>query len=236
MENRFIDRLLNSSNTIEFVIIFIILTILTFFKKRILNFVRAVISNFSFNIEYKNEADRIRGLKYHDIFRTIERVRIITNKHKFYHRDGIDTTKSAMFKDFMSFKLDAIKHHFIILIQKSNEAKDNDHLKGLCFDAVTAVTKEYLNKTKIHFLESGISVKDADYVIDLFERWRLETITSVQYRINSVFSSKFHTSKYENLLAVLELVSMAIDLIPKDGIGAFESFNGKFKNIDYNNK
>jgi len=233
METKFIDRLLNSSNTIEFVIIFIFLAVLTFFKKRILKAVTTVINNFSVSFEYKNEADRIKGLKYHDIFRTIERVRIITNKQKFFHRDGIDTTKSEMFKDFMAFKLDAIKYHFNILIEKTAETKDNDHLKALCFDAVTETSTEYLNKTKIHFLESGISGKDADYVIDLFERWRLETITSVQHRINSVFSSKFHTTRYENLLAVLELVSMAIDLIPKDGIGAFDSFNGKFKNIEY---
>tara|TARA_R110002049_G_scaffold18095_7_gene69594 strand:- start:644 stop:1351 length:708 start_codon:yes stop_codon:yes gene_type:complete len=233
METKFIDRLLNSGSTIEFVIIFIFLAVLTFFKKRILNFVRTVISNFSLSIEYKSEIDRIKGLRHHDIFRSIERVRIVTNKHKFYHREGLDVTKSAMFKDFMTFKLDAIKHHFTALIHKAAVANDNDHVKALCFDAVTETSTEYLNKTKIHFLESGISGKDADYVIDLFERWRLETITSVQHRINSVFSSKFHTTRYENLLAVLELISMAIDLIPKDGIGAFESFNGKFKNIEY---
>ena len=233
METKFIDRLLNSSNAIEFVIIFIFLTVLTFFKKRIFKLVSTVINNFSVSFEYKNEAARIKGLKYHDIFRTIERVRIITNKQKFFHRDGIDTTKSAMFNDFMTFKLDAIKYHFNILIEKTAETKDNDHLKALCFDAVTETSTEYLNKTKIHFLEAGISGKDADYVIDLFERWRLETITSVQHRINSVFSSKFHTTRYENVLAVLELISMAIDLIPKDGIGAFDSFNGKFKNIEY---
>ena len=139
-----------------------------------------------------------------------------------------------MFNDFMDFKLDAISKHFSILISKAAYAEDMEELKGLCFDTVTVATKNYLNKTKIHFLECGISNKDADYVIDLFERWRLETITSVQNRINSVFSSKYHQSKYENLLAVLELISMAIDLIPKDGIGAFNSFNGKFKNIKYN--
>lgn len=235
MENRFIDRLLNSSSTIEVALVIILFAAITFFKKKIRQFLLSAINSFSLSLEWKSERDKIKGLKYHDIFRTIERVRIVTNKTKFYHREGLDVTKSAMFKDFMSFKLDAIKYHFNILIQKASEAKDNDHLKALCFDAVTEATQEYLHKTKAHFLEKGISVKDADYVIDLFERWRLETITSVQHRINSVFSSKFHTNRYENLLAVLELISMAIDLIPKDGIGAFESFNGKFKNIEYNN-
>ena len=236
MENRFIDRLLSSGSTIEAAIVLIVFTITYFLRKKILQSIIAIKSNLSLSIKYQNETDKIKELRHHDIFRTIERVRIVTNKHKFYHREGLDVTKSAMFKDFMSFKLDAIKHHFGDLILKASDAKDNHHLKSLCFDAVTAATKEYLNATKIHFLEAGISIKDADYVIDLFERWRLETITSVQHRINSVFSSKYHETRYENLLAVLELISMAIDLIPKDGIGAFESFNGKFKNIEYNNK
>lgn len=235
MEDKYINHLLSSGSYLEIAVGIIIFTILAFFKNKIREFLLKVLNSFHLSLRWKSERDHIKGLKYHDIFRTIERVRIITNKHKFYHRDGIDTTKSAMFRDFMSFKLDAINTHFEILIQKAATANDNDHLKALCFDAVTETTTEYLHKTKAHFLESGISVKDADYVIDLFERWRLETINSVQYRINSVFSSKFHKNKYENLLAVLELISMAIDLIPKDGIGAFDSFNGKFKNIEYNN-
>lgn len=236
MEDRFINRLLNSSSTIEVAIVFLVFTAIAFLRKKIADLILSIWNNFSLSLDFKNESKQIRELRHHDIFRTIERVRIITNKHKFYHGEDLDVTKSEMFKDFMSFKLNFIAYHFKILIDKAADAKDNEHLKALCFDAVTIATKDYLNRTKAHFLESGISVKDADYVTDLFERWRLETITSVQNRINSVFSSKFHKSKYENLLAVLELISMAIDLIPKDGIGAFNSFNGKFKNIEYNNK
>jgi hypothetical protein len=235
MEEKLIERLLNSHNVWESAIVVLGAALLAFFRKRLYFFLINLKGRISFKLEFEDEKTKILGLKSHDIFRTIERVRTVTSTHKFHHSDGIDETKTHMFKDFMNFKLDAISIEFSKLISKAAYAEDMEDVKGLCFDAVTIATKQYLNETKIHFLESGISNKDANYVIDLFERWRLETITSVQNRINSVFSSKYHNTKYDNLLAVLELISMAIDLIPKDGIGAFNSFNGKFKNIKYKN-
>lgn len=206
------------------------------FRKTIASMIISFKDRFKFSVDLESDSRKLKSLEHHDIFRTIDRVKRVCRRHKFYHNEGIDNTKTSMFKDFMTFKLDSIKVEFKKLVADSQKAKDNEHLKSMCFDAVIITTQNYLNKTKVHFLENGISVKDADYVINLFEEWRMETITSVQNRINSVFSSKYHKTRYENLLAVLELISMAIDLIPKDGIGAFNSFNGKFKNIEYKNK
>ena len=69
--------------------------------------------------------------------------------------------------------------------------------------------------------------------VDTFERWRMGTVQTVEGRVSSIFSSNFHKTKYENLLAVFEVVSMAIALIPKDGVGAFNAINGKFKDLQY---
>lgn len=236
MEDQIIDRILSSSNGWEIIVLLTIAFAIGIFRFKLQELSNALYDNVKQNLLYKREKKKIESLEYHDIFRTIERVRKICSKTRFYCGKEVDNTKSQMFADFMDFKLDSIRDNFKLLIDEAPNAKDNDHLKEMCYDAVGNSIVEYVEKTRVHFIKKGISYKDADYVVDLFERWRLETVTSVQNRINSVYSSKFHKTKYENLLAVLELISMAIDLIPKDGIAAFNSFNGKFKNINYNSE
>ena len=92
MENRFIDRLLNSGSTLEAAIVLMVFAITYFLRKKILQLILSVKDNLSLSLKYESEKEKIRELKHHDIFRTIERVRIITNKHKFYHREGLDAT------------------------------------------------------------------------------------------------------------------------------------------------
>ena len=224
---------MRAGNTYELIIALVLIILIGFFRKKLSEYLMSVYGSLQFNVSYKESPKNLRSLKHHDIFKTIERVRRICSKHRFYCAREYDATKSQMFSDFMDFKLNAIKSNFKKLIDKAPDAVDNDHLKDMCFEAVGDSITEYIEATRVHFVKKGISYKDADYVVDLFERWRLETVISVQNRINSVFASKYHQNKFQNLLAVLELISMAIDLIPKDGIAAFNSFNGKFKSIKY---
>ncbi len=178
--------------------------------------------------------NRILSLLKHDIFMVIEDTRTACRHTKFYTHRKLDVTKTQMFVDFMNFKLDAIKKQFKLLINKAVDCEDNDCLRRDVIKAMYDAIDEYTEQTRVHFYKKGVPYDQADNCVDVFERWRLETVSSVSIRIDSVFSSKFHKSKYENLLAVLELISMAIALIPKDGVGAFNSINGKFKDINYN--
>ena len=176
---------------------------------------------------------RIKELIYHDMFRSISDVRIKTRKAKF-HTDGeLDVTKGRMFADFMDFKLNAVEKAFISVIKKAQEAKSDEHLMNLIIDAVRDSVKEYMIRTENHFLRKGIPLADANYAINIFEEWRVETINSVRNEIKNIFASDFHKGKYQKLLAVLQVISMAISLIPKDGKMAFNSMNGKFKTIKY---
>ena len=186
------------------------------------------------NVLYKNSIkQRIASLHKHDIFQVIESTRGACKHTKFYTSKKFDSTKTSMFVDFMNFKLDSIAKGFGDLIDRTNDFKDNTELKNAIVDTMGKIIVEYTEQTRIHFYKKGIPVEDADMAVDTFEKWRLDTVTSVGGRIQGVFSSNFHKTKYENLLAVLELVSMAIALIPKDGVGAFNSINGKFKDIKY---
>jgi len=179
------------------------------------------------------ENEAIKELQYHDVFDTIKDVRKLTDKVVFYTDGELDVTKGRMFSDFMNYKLDAVRNAFLHVITKAVKARNHDHLKSIIQDAVGNSIREYMLKTENHFLRSGVPLQDSKYAIELFEEWREETIKSVKNEIQNIFASNFHKTKYEKLLAVLQIISMAISLIPKDGKAAFNSMNGKFKEIKY---
>jgi hypothetical protein len=189
-----------------------------------------MLKSYVFN---NRENKRIKTLRYHDMFRTINTVRTETSKAQFYTDGELDVTKGRMFSDFMDFKLNAVSIAFLDVIERAVDARNDDHLKNMIIDAVTDSVKAYVLRTENHFLRKGIPIDDARYAVNVFEEWRVETIKSVSNEIKNVFSSEFHKGKYEKLLAVLQIISMAISLIPKDGKMAFNSMNGKFKKIKY---
>jgi hypothetical protein len=98
---------------------------------------------------------------------------------------------------------------------------------------LVVIVENYCDKAERHLIDKGLSKVDAEYVVDLFEQWRSETRASINSRINAIFASSFHQTGFSRTLAVFELISVSVSLIPKDGIRSFESMNGKFKTISY---
>lgn len=232
MEQQIIDVLLNGSIT-KLILIVLILSLLTVFKSGVTQYVQGAFSKLKSIIYRKRNANKIKQLQYHDMFKVIDQVRNQLKHQKFYCDKELDATKTQMFVDFMNFKLDAVRDSFIILINKAIDSKDNDMLKNQVFDAIYGSIEIYTEQTEIHFVKSGVPYTDAVYTVELFERWRLDTVGAIGKQINSIFASNYHKTKFENLLAVLEIISIAIALIPKDGVAAFNSMNGKFMTIKY---
>ena len=203
------------------------------FKEKCVGLLSEIKDSIS-NVLFKNRIEqRILSLHDHDMFGLIEQVRLECKHTKFYTSKKFDATKSEMFVDFMNFKLDSIAKGFGDLIDRTNSIENNTELKREIGRTMGKIITEYTEETRIHFYKKGIPVKDADMAVDTFERWRMGTVQTVEGRVSSIFSSNFHKTKYENLLAVFEVVSMAIALIPKDGVGAFNAINGKFKDLQY---
>ena len=98
-------------------------------------------------------------------------------------------------------------------------------------DNISEIVKEYCRNTLDDFIANGISYSDASYIVELFEKWRQLTVQSLGARINGIFSSQFHYTRFDKLLASLEVMSMAIELITKDGVGAFDEMNGVFEKV-----
>jgi hypothetical protein len=179
---------------------------------------------------------KILRLKYHMMFRVIETTRARIKHQKFYNNKEFDSTKSQMFVDFMNFKLDTVRDEFQDLILQAAKSVDNDMLKDQVYNTMTNTVKVYISKTKMCFIEKGIPYDDATEIITLFEKWREETITVISNEITNIFASSYHSTKYENLLAVLGAISIAIALIPKDGVAAFNAINGKFMETKYKDR
>lgn len=178
---------------------------------------------------------KFEALKAHDIFNVIEEVRALTKFHEFEN----DTVKSKVFHDFMNIMLDEIRGQFKAVILQINElekGKDElsrDELKQIILKTLVIIVETYCKKAEQHFIKKGISKTDSHYIVSLFEEWRSETRASINSRVNAIFASSFHQTNFARTLAVLELISVSVNLIPKDGIRSFEQMNGKLKSIKY---
>ena len=173
-------------------------------------------------------------LNAHDLFNVIEGVRSSIKFHRFSN----DDVKTEVFHDFINIMLDEIKNSLKVLIVQVNildslhDAK-RDELKQVIMSKLSSVVENYCKDAEVHFINKGLPRKDAEYVVALFEEWRGETRRSINDRINAIFASSFHQTNFARTLAVYELISVSVSLIPKDGIRSFEQMNGRLKNIKY---
>lgn len=110
---------------------------------------------------------------------------------------------------------------------------NRDKLKKLILDEQNYMHQEYIKAIKVEWDLKGISPQNVEYVIHLFEKFRYDVIVSFEYRINSIFGNSYNKNNFDIMLAVFEIWSMGIDLLPRDMTTTFESINGHFKDIKY---
>jgi hypothetical protein len=176
-------------------------------------------------------------LSYHDLFSVIFEVKSAIKRYHFAEEDGGET-KTRIFHDFLNIMLNEIFENMKQLIQTisaQHKAGDvsRDELKQTIRKSLNVIVDNYCMKGEHHLIDKGLTKADATYVVELFENWRSETRASINSRIDAMFASSFHTTNFQRTLAVYELISVSVSLIPKDGIRSFKEMNGKFKTIQY---
>lgn len=184
-------------------------------------------------IKINKQPKDIEKLKDHDIFSTCSRVKTEVHLMKFYSDGEFDATKTRMCGDFAKHKVEVCSKRIEEFISDKLINLNKDALKKLIFALQTTMHEEYVAKIKTDWLSKGIPQEDVDYVILLFEKFRYDVIVSFENRINSIFGSTYHRDNFDRVLAVLEMWSMGIDLLPKDMLTTFETLNGRFKEINY---
>ena len=196
------------------------------FRKSVPNWIDMILKR-------KKEEKHINKLKDHDIFSTCARVKTEVHLMKYYTDGEYDATKTRMCGDFARHKVEVCSKRIEEFVSDDLFKLNPDALKKLIFALQTAMHEEYVAKIKTDWLSKGIPQEDVDYVIMLFEKFRYDVIMSFENRINAIFGSTYHRDNFDRVLAVLEMWSMGIDLLPKDMLTTFETLNGKFKKIKY---
>lgn len=223
-----IDSILNSKLSPIMIFILVILAIILYYFHKPL---QEILNNISFK---KTKKQDIKSLKSHDIFPTLQRVKQEALFLKFYSHGKYDETKSRMSADFVRFKCDVCYEKFENFLDTDINKLSNDTLKQEVLTTMWDMHNEYVRQIKEHWIDKGITKKEVDYVIELFERFRHDVVVSFQHRIDSIFACEHYDNNFEKILATYNVFAMGIDLLPKDLLTTFENINGRFTNIIYN--
>jgi hypothetical protein len=194
------------------------------------------VKNFEWNKLFgrKKRMKKIELLKDHDLFNVIERVKGQVRLKKFYTSGKFDKVKSKMFYDFLAIYLNRTRDMYKdFLLNPALSEMGSDSLKAEVFTLMNESRKASSEEVIKKFLDKNLNPDDVDYVVMLFEQWRNETYEAVNTRISGIFSSDFHSTNFERLLACFEILSMSIGLITKDGFESFEKLNGRFQHLNY---
>lgn len=234
--NALVNKLSNLSPLLTFIVIVLAITMYLFkdvISKKIQDYkLRKNCNSTTEDGQYDFE-----DLSYHDLFSVIFEVKSAIKRYHFDEEDGGET-KTRIFHDFLNIMLNEIFENMKQLIQTisaQHKAGDvsRDELKQTIRKALNVIVDNYCMKGEHHLIDKGLTKRDATYVVELFENWRSETRASINSRIDAMFASSFHTNNFQRTLAVYELISVSVSLIPKDGIRSFKEMNGKFKTIQY---
>jgi hypothetical protein len=229
----FVDKFGNLPPILAFVVM-VLLIVSYFFKDAISNKIKEYKLQRNGGGECENDLYRFEDLHSHDVFNVIFEVKSLVKFHQFTG----DEVKTKVFHDFLNIMLEEIHQNMkklivMIAVQHKNGEVSRDELKQIIRKVLNTIVDNYCLKGERHLIDKGLTKKDAAYVVELFEKWRNETRASINSRIDAIFASSFHTTNFHRTLAVYELISVSVSLIPKDGIRSFESMNGKFKTIQY---
>ena len=184
--------------------------------------------------KFKAKKDRnIKDLVNHDLFNTLQRVKVEVKNMKFYSHGIYDSVKTKMCYDFTIFKTEVCHARFYSFLERNLDSMTIDELKREILEEMNEMHVEYINKTTTHWLSKGLDVDDVEYIVELFEKFRFDVVQSFANRIDAIFSTSYHDSNFKKMLACYDMFAMGVDLLPKDMQTTFESLNGRFTNLSY---
>jgi len=213
---------------LTFIFIFLIMALIL--KGR----VNTLFNRFLNNIANKSNDRKISEFIHHDVFNTLNTVVYEVKLQQYYTKGEYDSVKTKMCYDFVSKKSSVCRAHMVELIKRKDiDTMRVDRLKNVILTAQNRMHSEYITRITDLWLQKKIEKEDVDYIVFQFEKFRYDVVNSFSHRIEAIFSSSFHKTNYDRVLAVFDMWAMGIDLLPKDMKVTFENLNGKFKDIDY---
>lgn len=176
---------------------------------------------------------KVKKLEYHRFFNVCDDMEGKIKNMKFYTDGKIDTAKTKIMHKLIELKVCSMKNKFKELLN-TNGIDDWDvyQLNYEVKKTLSEVVKDYNSKCELELIKWGVSEKDAKYIIQEYEDYRMTIVEGFIDSIDSIISNPDYINNFDKVNTTLELCALATSVIPRDVRSVFEAVNGRFKNYD----
>ena len=229
-----VQEIVKAASGLPSVMLFtLLLTVFFFwvFKKGI----AAKIGNMKIpNMFKKKKMDR---LLMHDFFMVCDDISNKVKTMDFREDDDPDDNrypiKTKLLRILIERKMEVVKEDVIIFLKQEGIDKfDSNEIKFKFKTTLGALVDRYNQDCYKIFIEMGISHEDAWYFINRYEAYRTDCIEGFVDRLDSIATNQDYSSNFDKLIAILELCSLAMAIIPRDIMSVYTLINGRFKKYD----
>ena len=141
--------------------------------------------------------------------------------------------KTKLLRILIERKMEVVKEDVIIFLKQEGIDKfDSNEIKFKFKTTLGALVDRYNQDCYKIFIEMGISHEDAWYFINRYEAYRTDCIEGFVDRLDSIATNQDYSSNFDKLIAILELCSLAMAIIPRDIMSVYTLINGRFKKYD----
>lgn len=169
-------------------------------------------------------------VKYHDIFNLIDKIKTKINAIQYTTHGEYDISKTILIAKLINNQLDITHTVLMCLINKEGiDNIDNQQLKFEVIGAIKNANQRYNEQSKLEFLEMGVSLKDVDFLLDEYAKFRDDVFEGFIDRVESISSNNVYTTNFHRISASFEVIAMGLHLIARDSIYTCSQINGRFK-------
>lgn len=172
----------------------------------------------------------IKDLLHHDFFITLNDLDSRIRQIDFSDKAPLNRVKRTMMIKLMDYKVKSIKKHFNELINDENISDLPEQVfKFKVIEKIRCLIGEYNDEAIDYYInEMNITREDANFFVNSYESYRTTIIESFVNRIESICVSNSYSSNYERMLALFEILTVAIEVIPRDIKSLYSIINGRY--------
>ena len=183
----------------------------------------------------KLDEKKMENLLYHDFFISLSEVSAKVEKIDFSKENELNNFKRKMMIHLIKFKTISIEKHFKkILKDKEINSISSQEFKFKVIGSINILIAEYNKQAIDLFVNMGVSVEDPEFFVNSYELYRKTIIDSFVNRLESITISKQYHNNYERMLAMFEVLTVAVEVIPRDVESLYFIINGRYDK--YNKK
>ena len=177
----------------------------------------------------------ISQLKKHDFFNILGEINFKILQVDFTHNRNLNEFKRDMMIILISLKMKSIESAFLDILNTKNLDKlSSQDFKFLVIKSIQSLIEDYNKKAVDEFIKKGVNYIDSTYFVSSYEKYRATIIDSFVDRLESICSSTQYNSNYSRMLAMLEVLSVAVEVIPRDVKSLYVLINGRYDKYNEN--